>query len=239
MKSSTSLVTIVIPSYNEEKNIAKVIRDCRTLSKFFKIEIIVVDGGSKDKTVKQARLMHVDKIIAFPTKRGKGADFWAGAICASGQYIVQIDADYQFSPLEIPTFIKHLKKDADVAIGTRFSGNTFIQKGSLSRKNLFGNWVMSTATSIACGRKITDVMAGFKAFRKKALLSLDLRERHFEYEAETVVKAIRMGMRLAQIPISYKKRYSGQSGIRAISDGLNVIGAIIRAKLAKLAKYQS
>lgn len=232
------LISIIIPAYNEEKNIARLIKDCQKLKKFFPIEIVVVDGGSKDSTIEVASRCRVDKIIAFPNKRGKGADFWSGAVAAKGDYIIQIDADYQFLPSEVPMFVEKLKADSDVIIGSRFQQASKVQKGSITSRNLFGNRLMSLLTSIAAGRRITDVMAGFKGFKRQALLALDLRERHFEYEAEIVVKAARMGMDLVEIPISYRKRLGGESGIRAVKDGLNVTKAIIRARFQKLPAYK-
>lgn len=232
------LVSIILTSYNEEKNIGRTIKDCQSLQKFFPIEIVVVDAASKDKTIAIAKRMKVDRILRFPFKRGKGADFWAGGLIAKGDYIIQIDTDHQFQPFEIPLFIKELNEGADVVIGTRFDGGK-IEKGSVTFRNLFGNWIMSAATSIACGRKITDVMAGFKGFKKDAFLALDLRERHFEYEAETVTKACRMGMKLIQIPITYTKRRGGASGIRALHDGFNVLKTILKVYFSKLPNYQS
>jgi hypothetical protein len=87
---------------------------------------------------------------------------------------------------------------------------------------------MSAITSLATGMRITDVMAGFKGFRRRSLLALDLQERHFEYEAETVVKAVKSGMKLVQVPITYKKRVGGRSGIRALQDGFNVSKAVLK-----------
>ncbi len=238
-KKNKKLVSIILTSYNEEKNIGRTIKDCKVLKKFFPIEIVVVDAASKDKTIEIAKRMGVDRIIRFPFKRGKGADFWAGGLLATGDYIVQIDTDHQFQPHEIPLFVDALDKGADVVIGTRFQGEGKIEKGSVSFRNLFGNWVMSFATSLACGRKITDVMAGFKGFKKAAFLALDLRERHFEYEAETVVKAVKMGMNLVQIPITYTKRVGGVSGIRAVQDGLNVLKAVTKVYFSDLPKFQT
>lgn len=232
------LVSIILTSYNEEKNIGRTIKDCQKLKKDFPIEIIVVDAASKDKTIEIAKRMKVDKIIRFPFKRGKGADFWAGGLLANGDYIIQIDTDHQFQPSEIPLFVEALDKGADVVIGTRFDGGK-IQKGSVTKRNLFGNWVMSALTSLACGQRITDVMAGFKGFRKNAFLALDLRERHFEYEAETVTKASKMGMNLVQIPITYTKRVGGVSGIRALQDGLNVCKAIAKVYFSTLPRYST
>ena len=235
---NNKLVSIVLTSYNEEKNIASIIKDCQKLKIYFPIEIIVVDAASKDRTVEISKRLKVDRILQFPFKRGKGADFWAGGLIAKGDYIIQIDTDHQFQPFEIPLFIDALEKGADVVIGTRFDGGK-IQKGSVSKRNLIGNWVMSALTSLACGQRITDVMAGFKGFRKNAFLALDLKERHFEYEAETVTKAIKMGMKLVQIPITYTKRVGGASGIRALRDGLNVCKSIAKVYFADLPAYST
>lgn len=229
------LVSIVLTSFNEERNINRTIKDCQKLKTLFPIEIIVVDAASKDKTIEIAKRLKVDRIIQFPIKRGKGADFWAGGVIAKGEYIIQIDTDHQFQPNEIPLFVDALEKGADVVIGTRFGGGN-IENGSVSFRNLFGNYLMSGLTSIACGRRITDVMAGFKGFKKDAFLALDLKERHFEYEAETVTKAVKMDMNLVQIPITYTKRVGGASGIRAIRDGINVSKAIWRVYFTTLPK---
>ncbi|MBI2018524.1 glycosyltransferase family 2 protein [Candidatus Daviesbacteria bacterium] len=234
--NTPKLVSIVLTSYNEEKNIGRTIKDCKILKKFFPIEIILVDAASKDKTVTIAKRLRIDRIIRFPFKRGKGADFWAGGLAAKGNYIIQIDTDHQFQPYEIPLFVKALEMGADIVIGTRFNGGK-VEQGSITFRNLLGNWIISLATSIACGRKITDVMAGFKGFRKNAFLALDLKERHFEYEAEVVVKAAKMGMNLVQIPITYTKRVGGISGIKALKDGLNVFKTITKVYFSSLPKY--
>mgnify|MGYP001582290337 CR=1 FL=1 len=230
------LVSIILTSYNEAKNIGRTIKDCLKLKEFFPLEIIVVDAASQDNTVEIAKRLRVDRILRFPFKRGKGADFWAGSLIAKGHYIIQIDTDHQFQPNEIPVFVKALRQGADIVIGTRFEDGKN-EKGSITFRNLIGNRIMSMATSIACGRKITDFMAGFKGFKKEALLALDLKERHFEYEAEVVTKACRMGMNLVQIPITYTKRRGGNSGIRAFRDGFNVLKAITKVYLSDLPKY--
>lgn len=237
MNKNKKIVSIILTSYNEEKNIGRTIKDCQKLIKDFLIEIIVVDAASKDKTIEIAKRLKVDHIIRFPFKRGKGADFWAGGLIAKGDYIIQIDTDHQFQPDEIPLFIDALEHGADVVIGTRFDGGN-IEKGSINAKNLFGNWIMSKATSIACERKISDVMAGFKGFKREAFLALDLKERHFEYEAEIVTKACKMKMNLVQVPITYTKRIGGVSGIRAVKDGLNVLKAITKVYFSDLPNYR-
>ncbi|MFX0206357.1 MAG: glycosyltransferase family 2 protein, partial [Candidatus Hodarchaeota archaeon] len=116
------IVSIIVPGFNEEKNIGRVIKDCLKLRKYFPVEIIAVESGSRDKTAQVAEKAGAKRVLSFPDKRGKGADFWVAGIVSTGDYIVQIDADYQFQPYEIPLFVKELDKGADVVIGTRFAG---------------------------------------------------------------------------------------------------------------------
>lgn len=228
-------ISIIIPAYNEEQNIAKVIEECQKLN--LKTEIIVVDGGSSDRTSEIAREFKGIRVITLKKRRGKGVDFWSAAKTASGKYVIQIDADLQFSPSQIPLFLKSLKSKADVAIATRFDGGR-IEKNSISNQNYFGNQLISLITSVVCGRKVTDVMAGFKGFRKDALTALNLSQKHFEYEAEIVIKASRMGMDLVEIPVSYKKRYKGSSQVRALRDGFKVLKTILVTKFMKLENYK-
>src|SRR3989338_7380621 len=155
------LVSIILTSYNEEKNIGRTIKDCRVLKKFFPIEIIVADAASKDKTIEIAKKFRVDRILRFPFKRGKGADFWAGSLIAKGHYIIQIDTDHQFQPNEIPVFVKTLRQEADIVMGTRFEGGN-IEKGSVTFRNLIGNRIMSTVTiSAPCLKAFTKTGISF------------------------------------------------------------------------------
>ena len=222
------LITILIPAFNEEKNIALVIKDTLKLSKKYPLEVIVVDDGSTDKTAIVAKVSGATKVISHKKNMGKGAAVKTGINHAQGDFIIQIDSDYQFKPSEIPNFIQALNAGANIVVGSRFKGNQ-IAKGSIKLTHIFGNAFLSLVTSVASGIKVTDIMAGFKGFQTKSAKKLDLQTNHFGYEAEIIVKAKKLNLKVSEIPISYSKRKFGHSAVNTIRDGFKVIFTIIKS----------
>jgi glycosyltransferase involved in cell wall biosynthesis len=222
-----SKVSVIVPTFNEEKSIVNVITEIKKLKEHYDIEIIVGDGGSLDKTVNLAKKQNVI-VLTFPHNRGKGIDFWESAQKATGEYVVQIDADNQFNPLEIPLLIKALQKGADVAIARRIDHS----KAPIVRT--IGNYIFSSVTSFVVQKELHDIVAGFKAFRRNALLSLDLQDRHFGYEGEIVVKSIRKGFKLVEVPVSYKPRVTGKSQVFPLRDGFLTLYSIFKARIMPL-----
>lgn len=220
-------ISIIIPAYNEARNIASVIRGVQALEEYG-VEIIVVDDGSQDRTAEVAKEAGAI-VISYQPNQGKGAAFRRGIAAVTSEYVVQIDADHQFQPADIPKLIEALKAGADIVLGSRFKGGE-IEAGSVSRVNRFGNWLMSLATSLASGTRVYDIMAGFKGFKSEALKALNLQTNHFGYEAEIVVKASKLGFKIAEVPITYKHRYDGISNVKTIKDGTRVLLTILRTK---------
>lgn len=215
------LVSIVIPTYQEAGNIGEMISRTKELSKSYPLEIIVVDGGSKDRTPDIAQKAGATKVIRFPSKRGKGVELWEAFQTAKGDYIIEIDADLQFDPEQIPLFIEAFKKGADVVIARREN----YKQSPIWRT--IGNRSLSLLTSIVLMYPIHDVLAGFKAARRDVMLSLKLQEKGFMYESEIVVKAVRMKYKLAQIPVRYKRRMRENSQVSLVKDGLRFVRSII------------
>jgi dolichol-phosphate hexosyltransferase len=226
-KKVKGLVTIILPTYNEAETIVPMITGIKKLNKKFPIEIIVVDSGSPDGTAMLAEKAGV-KVIKYRKKRGKGADFWAGAKAATGEYIIQIDADNQFSPTEIPAFVKALQNGADVAIAHRIdhSEAPFIRT--------LGNRLFVIAATVVLGRRIHDLVAGFKAFKTDVLLDIKITEPHFGYEAEVVAKTVRKGYKLVEIPVEYKPRRTGVSQVSPLRDGVLTILSLLKARFGAI-----
>lgn len=227
MVLSKQKVTVIIPTYNEEGTIVDIIKNIKKFKDRYILEIIIADGGSKDNTVPLVKKEDV-VVIQNKKKRGKGIDFWEAAKKARGEYVVQIDADYQFSPKEIPLFVKALDSGADIAIAHR------VDQSVAPAIRTFGNWAQSIITSILLRRRIHDTFAGFKATKKAVLMDLNLQERHFGYEAEIVIKGIRKGYRLIQIPVSYKMREAGESQVNLLKNGFLNMTSIIKTSFIKL-----
>lgn len=221
MKTVKPLISIIIPTYNEAGNIGEMVKRTKKLAKIYPMEVIVVDGGSKDKTPDIAQRMGATKVIRFPHKRGKGVDLWEAFQVAKGDYLIEIDADLQFDPEQIPLFVQAFKKGAEVVIATRDNYN----ESPLWRT--IGNKSLSLLTSIVLMYPIHDVLAGFKAAKREVMLSLKLQEKGFMYESEIVVKAVRMHYKLAQIPVRYKRRMRENSQVSLIKDGLRFARSIL------------
>lgn len=221
MNKKIPLISIVIPTYQEAGNIGEMVKRTKILAKLYPIEIIVVDGGSKDGTPDIAQKAGATKVIRFNNKRGKGLELWEAFKVTKGDYIIEIDADLQFDPEQIPLFIDAFKKGAEVVIATREN----YAESPLWRT--FGNKFLSLLTSIVLIYPIHDVLAGFKAAKRDVMLSLDLKEKGFMYESEIVVKAIRMKYKLTQIPVRYKRRMRENSQVSLIKDGLRFVWSIL------------
>lgn len=127
----------------------------------------------------------------------------------------------QFDPQQIPLFIKAFNKGADVVIARREN-----YKESPFWRTI-GNKSLSLLTSIVIMYRIHDVLAGFKGARREVMLSLKLEEKGFMYESELVIKTIRMGYKLAQIPVRYHRRVHENSKVNLIKDGLGYLRSIL------------
>jgi glycosyltransferase involved in cell wall biosynthesis len=206
--------TIVIPAYNEEKNIADVIRRIRKVSG--KYEIIVVDDGSADKTGEIARKEGV-KAIRLGKNMGKAFACLKGSAEARSEKIVFIDADLQLQPEEIPLFVKALE-GCDLAVGVREMKNIPIQRrisNSIAKKLVGGT---------------SDALCGFRAIRKKALMEMNIQSRRYEFEAEMVINARKMGLKIREVPVSVS--YDSYKGM-GFGDSLRVLLFILKKRLEK------
>lgn len=219
---STLKLSVVIPAYNESKNIGEAVIRVREALSNIHHEIIVVDDGSVDGTFQIASRQGV-VVVRHERNRGKGAAFRTGVGLATGNITLQIDADLQFLPSEIPTLIGPIVRgQADIALATRFRSGAGVEPGSVSLRNRLGNFAASLMTSFASLRRITDIQAGFKAFKTAAIKDLDFRQDGFSYEPEIVILASRRGSRIIEVPITYVKRRHGSSKINFLHDAYQI-----------------
>lgn len=220
MREKTS---VIVPAFNEQEGIEKTVREAMR----FADEVIVVDDGSKDKTLSIARAIAKGnrkvKVIAHEKNSGKVQALRTGVKHAGGSIIVFTDADFTYPASAIPEMVEALKKGAFLAIGSRFKAG--IQ--NMPRLNAFGNCVLSLITSYVCCTEITDGQSGFRAFRKKDFPVLNVQAKSLEFETKMTVKAAKLGFKVAEIPIAYRKR-AGVSKLNPFKDGFKMLFALLR-----------
>ena len=222
-------VSVIIPVLNEEKAIAKVIDD---IPQELVQEIIVVDNGCSDNTAEIAR-DHGAKVISEPRK-GYGSACLAGlAAVECADIIVFIDGDYSDDPTELSLLIKPIQENqADFVIGSRKPS----EKGALLPQARFGNKLATFLIKTFYGVKYTD-LGPFRAIRQSQLSALNMQDQTYGWTVEMQLKAAKMGIRVQEIPVSYRKRIgtSKISGtlIGSIRAGVKILTTIFRCSILR------
>ena len=178
-------------------------------------EILVVHGGT-DRTSEIATRLKTEisavRVVRNENDRGKGHAIRKGIECATHDVMAQFDADNQFFATDLPALVDPiLEGSVDVTLGSRFlpSADRSAYKPSFFRD--YGNRTLSAYVGLLCGKKVTDVTAGVKAWTQKAIEAIDLTDDKYSYEAEIVVRAFRLGLRVKDIPVRYSSRSAGES----------------------------
>jgi glycosyltransferase involved in cell wall biosynthesis len=227
-------VLIIIPAYNEEASIERVIEEVGFYLPH--ADVLVVNDGSTDVTSRKARRSGAI-VLDLPFNLGIGGAMQAGYKYADEkgyEIAVQVDGDGQHDPKEIPKLLDVLeKKEADVAIGSRFIGES-LYKGSTMRK--VGISILAQAISITIGQKVTDPTSGFRAASRRAI-RLFARTYPQDYpEPEVLVLLSRFGLKVKEVPALVYQREFGESSItkiRAIYYMVKVLLAIFVTSFRK------
>jgi glycosyltransferase involved in cell wall biosynthesis len=226
------LVSVIIPVFNEEVTIGDVVtRIKKTMEKLeVTYEVLVVDDGSYDRSAKIARERKATVLREY--HKGKGFALRCGFSHAKGELIVTLDADGSHKPEEIPLVLRSLMDNkADFVVGSRFA-NSEDNKTKIPKINRAGNRLFNTMTGYLTGLKITDSQSGFRAIRASLIKRMNLGSHGYEVESEMLVKALRMGARVAETPISFDQRTVGSSKLDPIRDGTRILYAIIASYLS-------
>jgi glycosyltransferase involved in cell wall biosynthesis len=223
------LISVIIPAYNEEDTIGFVINGVANALNQMNVshEIIIVNDGSFDNTLEIAK--KYDVVILNNYKNfGKGHALRRGLLQARGRLIVTMDADGSHDPDNIRFLIRPLVYDnVDAVFGVRFHN----QEGrrSTSRLHLLGNKIINFVIYLLTGKHVSDSQSGFRAFKRTALRKLTLISNEFEIESEIVIKLLKRGFFVLEVPISCKKRVLGNSKVNAIEDGFKILKVIIKS----------
>jgi len=213
-------ISIVIPTINEEKNIALVLDELKKLS--FIDEVIIVDGNSNDNTVKIAEKYNC--IVIYDNK-GKGSALRQGLNAAKGDIIICMDADNSMLAGEIPLLIAGIETGYDVCMGSRFIQGGGTDDISIPRK--IGNKIFVFFVNFFWRMNYSDLCYGYRAFNKSCIKKLDLKQDGFGIETEISIKAAKLGLKTLEVPSYEKKRRFGNSKLKTFSDGWIIMKTII------------
>ena len=230
-------LSIIVTTLNEEATIERCLRRIRSVFPN-DTEVLVVDGGYDQTGKIVCKLSNDDPMIRYipnPNDRGKGHAMHVGLALASGALVAQIDADLQFLPEELPLIIEPLQQDrADLVLGSRFLKGARRLPGSTPPVRTFGNWVTSHYASLLFGSRMTDVLAGMKAWKRVVTKKIRLTAESCSYDAELPVKAVRAGFRVIDIPITTDARQGGVSAIHVMRDGARILKDLTRFRLSRV-----
>ncbi|GAC1382692.1 MAG: glycosyltransferase family 2 protein [Ginsengibacter sp.] len=223
-------ITVIIPAYNEEKSIDKVILE---LPVNWVTQIIVVDNNSTDQTSAVAK--NAGAIVLKETFQGYGSACLMGIDYLKRQdskpdIVVFIDGDYSDYPAQLPRLIHPiLTEDFEMVIGTRMKGN--VEKGALTVQQVIGNKIASFLLNKLYRVKYSD-LGPFRAIKYDSLISLNMIDKTYGWTVEMQIKAAKLKMKTCEVAVDYKKRigFSKISGTISgtVKAGFKIIYTILK-----------
>lgn len=234
-------ISILIPCYNEENTILRIIRKVTDTNLNYKVqkEIIIINDGSTDSTsliIEEISKMFPEnlKIIHNKNNQGKGVSIANGIKEASGEIVIIQDADMEYDPSDYNKLITPIIEGyADVVYGSRFTGDG--PHRVLFFWHRIGNKFLTFCSNVTTGLNLTDMETGYKVFKTEILKKITLKEKRFGFEPEITAKISKIkGIRIYETGISYFGRTYSEGKKIMWKDGFRALFCIIRYSLARL-----
>jgi glycosyltransferase involved in cell wall biosynthesis len=212
---------IVIPAYNEEKFIGKIVSE---IKKMYNIKVIVVDDGSKDSTYENAKKT-ADIVLKHEINKGKGKTLSDGIVKAReiSEYAVLMDGDYQHLPSDIANFLNYEYEKYDIIIGSR---DMTVKNMPLLR--YITNRTTTLVVSLLAKQKVYDSQSGFRMVKIESFLKIPIKTFRFQMESEMLIKAGMLKQRIGHVRV--KTVYGDEvSKINPVKDTVRFIKMVLEA----------
>ncbi|MEM2049793.1 MAG: glycosyltransferase family 2 protein [Thermoproteota archaeon] len=218
MQADKKEVTIVLPALNEEEAIGMVIDELKSEGY---TNILVVDGYSKDNTVKIA--CEKGARVIYQHGRGKAGAVKTGIEHVETPYLLIMDADHTYDPRDVWKFLEHAN-DYDEIIGVRMN------REHIPFLNRFGNWAITRAFNLLTGARLRDICSGIYLLKTEKAKSLDIESTSFDIEVEIATQVASNG-EITEVPVNYRSRI-GRQKLSSLRHGARILSTII--SLAKI-----
>lgn len=234
-------LSIIIPLYNEHLNIITVLEQLKAirLPEFLSgVEYVIVDDCSTDDSVEVVTRFIQEKpeflLLKHEQNKGKGAAVRFGIEQSSGDVFLVQDSDLELSPSDIPAMLDAMKTlDVEFINGSRYLPG--IARPLASYKRYWGNRIFTNLTSILINVKLTDMACGYKLVHKKLYQQISLKENRFGFEAELIIKALRIKRNnIAEVPVKYFPRNSGEGKKLNNTDAFKILWTIFKYGVLRL-----
>lgn len=225
-------LSIVMPIFNERSTVERAIEAVLVTDVAESFELIVVDDGSTDGTrqiLRERSWPDAVRVLYHDRNSGKGTAIRTALGEARGVFTTVMDADLEYSPADIPALLAPLRNgDAEAVYGTR----GFQSHSAYSFWYVVGNRIVTFLANLLYNSWISDIMTGHKALRTELFRSLDLREHGFAIEAEITGRLLRAGIRIYEVPVTYRARSREEGKKLTALDGVRVARTLIRCRIA-------
>ena len=214
-------IAVLIPCYNEELTIAKVVQDFKKALP--EAEIFVFDNNSTDNTKEKA--LKAGAKVFFEKNRGKGNVVRRMFREVDADVYVLVDGDDTYPAEEVRKLIEPvIDKKADMVVGSRLERS---EKGAFRKFHKFGNRLITGLINLLFKTSLTDVLSGYRAFSKTFAKGVVLVSKGFEIETEMTLRCIEVGLSIEEVPISYRSRPKGsKSKLSTFMDGFLIVSTI-------------
>ena len=219
----TEKIAVLLPAYNEEVTIVKVIEDFRRVLPH--ADIYVYDNNSKDKTNQLAR--EAGAIVRFEPRQGKGNVVRSMFREIDADYYIMADADDTYPAAEVEALLQPLRDGlADMTIGDRLSNGTYAEENKRGFHGFGNNLVRLLVNKLYKGN-YNDIMTGYRGFNRLFVKNFPVLSPGFEIETELSIHSLDKRFKLVEVPITYKDRPEGsESKLSTFSDGFKVLRMI-------------